>query len=429
MLNKKKSYLVPLIGFAIIIIIGTLLLCLPVTNNNKISFMDSLFTAISAVTCTGLLTTTISVQFNFWGQLVLAILMEIGALGFIVFIAYAWSIRGKKFKMSDIIMINDNINSDNYNTVKGYSIFIFNLIVKIQLVGIVLLLFKLIPEFGITNGIWQSVFYTISAFSNTGFDLNVGNSLYSYRNDSYFQIILIILMVLGSVGIFAIEDLHKNKFRNFRKLKLQTKIILIYSFLLILIPTIIFKVLEPEISILNSLFMSSTPRSTGFSVVDLNYFTSASKILLIVLMLIGGSPTSTAGGVRIVPTAIILSTVVSTLKGKEETVMFWRKISDSTVRKSFTILIVFLVILVIAVSIFSCFNDSDVLDISFDSVSAITTTGLRTIKSEDMGLQENIILMLLMFIGRVGPLSIILAFVKNDEKGKYIEYPVENIIL
>lgn len=427
MIKKKKSYMVPLLGFAFIILISAVLLYLPITNNQEISFKDALYTAISGVTCTGLLKVNIFNQFNFWGQLVLAISMEIGALGFIIFISYVWTIMGKKMKMSDIIMINDNISGDSYSSIKEYSVFIINLIMKVQLIGIILLCFYFIPNLGILNGIWYSIFYAISAFSNTGFDLTSGNSLLQYRNDVYIQVILIILMVLGSIGIFALQDLYINKFKNFKKLKLQSKIILTYSIFVIIIPVFLLKFLEPNISFLNSLFMSTTSRSTGFSIANLQEFSTISKVILIVLMIIGGSPASTAGGVRIVSIAIILATVVSTLKGSDETIMFWRKIPNTIVRKAFTIFMLFLIILFITTMIFSYFCDENLLDIVFDCVSAITTTGLTILQNQP--LIGDIILMLLMFIGRVGPLSMILAFMGNNEKDKFIRYPEEIVIL
>ncbi len=429
MLKKKKSYLVPIIGFGIISLIGAILLYLPICNNSKISFKDALYTAISGVTCTGLIKNVTANQFNFWGQLVIAILMEIGALGFIVFISYVWTIKGKKMKMSDIIMINDNINGDNYNSIKEYTIFIFQLMLRVQLCGIVFLGIKFIPQFGFFKGLWYSVFHTISAFANAGFDIIGENSLFDYRNDVFIQIVLIVLMVLGSIGIFALEDLKKKKLKNFKKFKLQTKIILTYTAILLIFPTFLLKIVEPQISILNSLFMSSTARSTGFAIANLTEFTQAGKILLVILMFIGGSPASTAGGVRIVSIAVIISTIIASLKGNDQTIIFWRTIPSNIVRKAFTLCMIFIFILVGAIFVFTCFNDINVLDVTFETVSAVTNTGLSVISSDNINIIGDIILMMLMFIGRVGPISMILIFMNEDEEKKLIEYPTENIIL
>lgn len=430
MLKKKKSYLIPIIGFALIIIVGSILLDLPVTNRREITYKDALYTAISSLSCTGLIKFTTVEQFNIWGQLVIAILMEIGALGFLIFIAYIWSILGRKLKISDIIMINDNISGDNFSAIKKYSIFIFNLMIKVQAVGVVLLSLKFVPQYGFFKGVWYSIFHTISSFANAGFDLMPSNGFFNFKNDSYIQIVLIILMFLGSIGIFVIEDMKEHKFRNFKKLKLQTKIVLVSSVIIIAIPTILLKIFEPEMSLLNCLFMSTSCRSTGFAITNLSECNNVSKILLTILMFIGGSPASTAGGIRIVGFSIIIATIISTLRGRDYTVMFWKKIPDFTVKKAFTIFMLFLLLLSVTTIIFSYNNNNiNLINILFESVSAVTNTGLTITDINTVDISAEIILMFLMYVGRVGPLTMILAFVNEDEKNRLIEYPSEDVVL
>ena len=426
MLKSKRTYLIPIIGFAFIIIVATIILSLPICNYKEISLKDALFASTSALTTTGLTKAPLIKQFNFLGQLILAILMEIGAMGFIIFISYFWSIKNKKIKMSDIILINDNISSDNYATIKEHSIFIGKLMLKVQLWGVIFLALKFIPMLGIIKGIWYSIFHSISAFSNTGFTL-FDDSLTNFVNDIYLQITMVILMLLGSIGILAIEDLKNNKSKKFSRLKLQTKIILTYSTFLVFVPVLIMKILDPNLSIVNCLFMSATTRSTGFSVINVSYLCVENKIMLIILMFVGGSPTSTSGGVKIVSIAILLSTIIATLKGKQETVMFWRKIPNSLVRKAFTIFMIFVFILFITSIIFNHFDNIGMLNIVFESVSAITNTGLTITDYSTIKLSSEIILMLLMYIGRVGPLTMVLAFINEDKKN--IEYPSEDVIL
>lgn len=426
MLKNKRTYLIPIIGFAFIIIVATIILSLPVCNYKEISLKDALFASTSALTTTGLTKAPLIKQFNFLGQLILAILMEIGAMGFIIFISYFWSIKNKKIKMSDIILINDNISSDNYATIKEHSIFIGKLMLKVQLWGVIFLALKFIPMLGIIKGIWYSIFHSISAFSNTGFTL-FDDSLTNFVNDIYLQITMVILMLLGSIGILAIEDLKNNKSKKFSRLKLQTKIILTYSTFLVFVPVLIMKILDPNLSIVNCLFMSATTRSTGFSVINVSNLCVENKIMLIILMFVGGSPTSTSGGVKIVSIAILLSTIIATLKGKQETVMFWRKIPNSLVRKAFTIFMIFIFILFITSIIFNHFDNIGMLNIVFESVSAITNTGLTITDYSTIKLSSEIILMLLMYIGRVGPLTMVLAFINEDKKN--IEYPSEDVIL
>lgn len=430
MLKKKKSYLVPAIGFSIMIIIGAILLFLPICNNEAISFKDALYVSISAISCTGLSKVVVAEQFNFLGQLIIAILMEIGALGFIVFISYVWTKKDKKMKISDIIMVNDNISGDSYNKIREHSIFIFNVMLRVQILGTIFLGIRFIPEYGFAKGLWYSIFHTISAFANAGFDILGNDSMYKFRNETYTQIVLVVLMILGSIGIFAIKDIKNTKLKNFNKLKLQTKIILTYSAVLIVIPTLLLKIFEPNISVLNTLFMASTARSTGFSIVNLQGFSNVSKLLLIILMFIGGSPASTAGGVRIVAIAVIVSTMIATVKGRMHTVIFWKKIPDFTVRKAFTIFMIFLIILMLAVAGYSYFNNNiDTIDIVLECVSAVTNTGLSTIDGTSINIMADIIIMILMYIGRIGPIAMIMAFVNDDPIDKLVDYPTENIIL
>ena len=412
------------------ILIGAILLLLPISNNMPISFKDALFVSISAISCTGLSTVVPIEQFRFFGQLIIAILMEIGALGFIVFISYIWAKINKKMKMSDIIMVNDNISSDDYSAIKEHSLFIFEIMMKIQLLGVVLLSIKFIPEFGTLKGIWFSIFHTISAFANAGFDLIGNQSMVVYNKDLYIQTILIILMILGSIGVFAIEDLKKNKFKKFNKLKLQTKIILLYTLILLIIPTILLTFFEEYITVANSLFMVSAARSTGFSVVNVSQMSNASKLLLTILMFIGGSPASTAGGVRIVAVAILLSTMISTLRGRINTVIFWKKIPDSIVRKSITVFMMFLIIAITGIMMYSyCNKSAEIVDIALECVSALTNTGFAAVNPATASLATDIIIMILMYIGRIGPIAMVTIFVNDEPVDKLVDYPTENVIL
>ncbi len=425
MLKNKRTYLIPIFGFLIIILIGMIFLLLPICNYKSISFEDALYTATSGLTTTGFTKCSLVNQFNFFGQLILAILMEIGAMGFIIFVSYFWSIKNKKIRMSDIMVINDNISNDSYASIKEHSIFIGKLMLKAQIIGTILLMVRFIPLLGVFKGIWYSVFHTISAFSNTGFDL-FGGSFEVFNNDLYVQLVFISLMI---IGVFVIEDLRNNKYRNFSRLKLQTKIILVYTLILLILPTLIMRILENNISIINSLFMSASSRSTGFSVVDLKHFSFESKVILIILMFIGGSPASTSGGVKVITIAIIIATIISTLKGKEHTVIFWREIPDSAIRKALTVFTIFLIIIAISCAIFYHYNEINMLNVIFESVSAISNTGLTITNNNEVNIVGDIVLMFLMFIGRVGPLSMVLVFINENKKDKYIEYPTENVIL
>lgn len=431
MLKKRKSYLVPLLGFVLLSLVGGIILYLPICNIKDISLHDAIYTSISTVTGTALLKTPIIEQFNIFGQIVILLLMEVGALGFIVFVSYLWAKRDKKMQMSDILLVNENTSGDtNYNTVKEHSTFVFDLVLKVQLFGAILLGLKFIPEYGLKQGIWYSIFHSISAFTNVGYDILGTNSLYNYKNDIYLQIVLIILMLLGSIGIFVIEDLKKHKFRKFNKLKLQTKIILVYSFVFTIVPAIALKIFEPHLTVLNSIFMSLTARSAGFTLINLESFSTASKLLLIVLMFIGGSPASTSGGIRVVSLAIILATIRSTLRGRENTVIFWKKIPNLTVRKAFVIFSIFLLLSIVSSLLLAYSNESaSFVEVIFETVSALTNAGLAVSSTTSVSIFGDILLLLLMFIGRMGPLAMIMAFIDDEPIDKLVDYPSENVNL
>lgn len=426
MFKGKKTYLIPIISFALVILIGAVLLTIPSFNNINISFADALYTSVSGVTTTGLLKGNMIAQFNFGGQLVFAILMEIGALGFVIFVSYFWSIRNKKISMSDAMVINDSLSGDNTGSIKEHTLFIGKLVLIVQLAGTILLAIRFVPLLGFFEGLWYSIFHVISAFSNTGADLFGENGIRVFVNDFYVQIVLILLMVAGSFGVFAIEDIKNTK--KFSKFKLQTKIIIVGTIFMLVVPTILLKLIQPEISLTNGLFLTAA-RSTGFNILDISKFNSAAQVIIMVIMFVGSSPASTGGGVKLVTMAVIISTLISTLKGKEETIIFWRKIPNYTVRMAFTIFTLFSVSIFIALILFMNYNNIGIEKILFDCISAISNTGFSLISPNELNSVGSLVLMALMYIGRIGPLSLVLVFVNKDNKEKFVEYPEEKVIL
>ncbi|MBR3881659.1 MAG: hypothetical protein IKJ36_00135 [Clostridia bacterium] len=426
MFKGKKTYLIPIISFALVMLIGAVLLTIPSFNNINISFADALYTSVSGVTTTGLLKGNMIAQFNFGGQLVFAILMEIGALGFVIFVSYFWSIRNKKISMSDAMVINDSLSGDNTGSIKEHTLFIGKLVLIIQLAGTILLAIRFVPLLGFFEGLWYSIFHVISAFSNTGVDLFGENGIRVFVNDFYVQIVLILLMVAGSFGVFAIEDIKNTK--KFSKFKLQTKIIIVGTIFMLVVPTILLKLIQPEISLTNGLFLTAA-RSTGFDILDISKFNSAAQVIIMVIMFIGSSPASTGGGVKLVTMAVIISTLISTLKGKEETIIFWRKIPNYTVRMAFTIFILFSVSIFIALILFMNYNNIGIEKVLFDCISAISNTGFSLVSPNELNSVGSLVLIALMYIGRIGPLSLVLVFVNKDNKEKFVEYPEEKVIL
>lgn len=429
MLNSKRIYFIPVIGFFIIIMVASLLLFLPISNNKPIEYKDALFVATSGVSTTGLSTVVVADQFNFFGQLIIAILMEIGAYGFIVIVSYIWSVRNKRISFSNMILINDSISSNDFKLMKEHLLFIGKLMLKVQILGAIFYAIKFIPRFDLLNGIWYSIFHSISAFSNCGFDILGDKSFAYFKDDIYVQIVTIVLMFLGSLGILVIEDIKNNKSRKFNRLKLQTQIVLAVSIVVIIVPSIIMTMIEPNCNIINSAFITISSRSTGFVVYQMNLLSVVSRVMLIILMLIGGGPASTSGGIRILPFSIVGATIIATLKGQNQTILFNKKIPEFLIKKSFVIVTLFIVILFILISLFYTLNNIGLENIIFECVSAATNTGFSVSDYSQINFAGELILIILMFIGRVGPLSIFLVFLKEDHKGSFIEYPEGNIVI
>ena len=429
MLKSKKSYFIPIIGFALIILVGSIILYLPISNKLPNTYETAFFTALSGTTTTGLTKVSLYDQYTFFGQLVISIMMEVGAMGFLIFISFFWTIMNKKIKISDMIAINDSLSSDNIGMFKEYSIYIFKIIMRIQAMGIILFAIRFIPAYGLLKGLWFSVFHAISAFANSGYDLMGKNGFIRFQDDVYMQVVTILIMFSGSIGILTLEDLTSNIKNRFKEVKASTKILLFGTSIVVIVPTILLKVFEPDLSILKCLFMIVSSRSTGLSIVKVSDFSIKSLLMIIVTMFIGGAPTSTAGGVKIVSIVIIIATIIATLRGEDETILFWRKIPQLTVRRAFTIFFLFLIILFIAGTVLYFNTDYDLIQIGFDIVSAISNTGYGLINYTHSSIVTDITMMILMFIGRVGPLSMVLAFVRNVNDKKYFKYPEENIIL
>ena len=298
MFKRKREYLIPVLGFLFIILVGAIILYLPCCTIGTANFIDTLFTSTSATTTTGFSLNDISTKYTILGKIIIAILMNIGAVGFISLIVVIVKLKNRRISLSNMKVINDSISDDNYLNLKDEVFNIVKYVAIIEIIGAFLLAIKFIPEYGMLKGIGYSLFHSISAFSNTGFDLLGENGFIKYNKDIYIRLVIIILMILGGIGFLPINDYINNKSKKFKKLKLQSKIVIIYSFALILISTIGLKIFEgSNISWLNALFMGATARNTGLYTVSVSTMTVPSKLFILILMIVGGAPGSTAGGI------------------------------------------------------------------------------------------------------------------------------------
>ena len=428
MLRKKRIYLVPILIFLIIIILGAIILNLPICNNKPISFLDSLFMSASGICVNGFSTVNISEQFTLFGQIILAILTEIGALGFMSIVMFILSLRNRKVDLFKTMLAGDSINENIYANVKQRSKNICKYTFIIEFIGALLLSLRFIPMFGLEKGIWYSIFHSITAFCNAGFDLFGTTSLNIFQNDVYINIIFMALIILGGIGFFVIEDILIHK-KRIKKIQFQSKIVLSSTAFLLILSMFLIKIMEPNFTILNSAFTAVTLRTAGFSTVNIANCNLVTKLLFIVLMFIGGAPGSTSGGIRIVVFVILILTTSATLRNKRDIIVFNKKINNSYIRKSVTIVVLSLVLIFVSIIAFMYLDNIGPLNIVFHCFSTFSAVGFGLVNASVLNAYGKIITIILMFIGRVGPISAISLFLIDRKTSENIIYPDGNLIL
>ncbi|NCC87095.1 MAG: Trk family potassium uptake protein [Clostridia bacterium] len=428
-------------GFASIILVGALLLCLPISSRSGefTNFFDCIFTSTSATCVTGLVIYDTYTYWSIFGQLIILLLIQIGGMGFMTLGIFAVALTKKHIGLRERFTMKEAISAPSVGGIVRIARFIFFTTVSIEAFGAFLLSFKFIPQFGFLKGTYFSIFHSISAFCNAGFDLmgiiKPFSSLTSYSNSVLINIVICSLIVIGGLGFFVWDDLRIHKF-NFKQYKLHTKIVIIVTLSLIVCGFFSIFVFESNHTsfdnltlgnrILISLFQSITPRTAGFNTVELTSLSDESQILTICLMLIGGSPSSTAGGIKTTTLAVMLLSVVSELRNRKNIECFKRRIDDQTVRHAYSILTMYLFFFFIAAVLISAIDDVSVSKSMFETASAIGTVGLSLGITPQLSTISHILLGLLMYIGRVGGLTILVAFAKAYPN-TVSQMPLENI--
>lgn len=422
-----------------IILLGSLLLMLPIsTNDGKgASFSDALFTSTSATCVTGLIVHDTATYWSSFGQGVLLVLIQIGGMGVVTIAVSLAMLSGRKIGLMQRSTMQEAISAHQVGGIVRLTRFILKTTFCIELVGALLLLPFFCSDFGIGKGIWYSVFHSISAFCNAGFDLlgvrEPFSSLTSYSAQPFINAIVMTLIIVGGIGFLTWEDIKNNKF-HFRKYRMQTKVILTVTVILIFLPSIYFFFAEysnlplPE-RILNSLFQSVTARTAGFNTADLTALSETGLMLMIVLMLIGGSPGSTAGGMKTTTAAVLISSAFSVFRHKENTHFFKRRIPSDTVKTASTILVMYIVLFVGGAMVISSVENLPLLSCLFETASAIGTVGVSLGLTPNLGIVSQLILIVLMFFGRVGGLTLIFAAVTRKTINNSAEYPQEKLTI
>ena len=449
--RKSTSKLNPsqmmVVGFAAVILIGAILLSLPIATQTgeRTSFLDSLFTATSAVCVTGLVVVDTATYWNFFGQIVIIILIQIGGLGFMTITTLFSLIVKKRINLKERLLIQESLNQIDLSGLVKLTRYILLMTFVIEGIGALILSTVFIPQFGFIRGSWYSIFHSISAFCNAGFDL-MGNvtgpysSLMYYVNNTTITLAISALIILGGLGFPVILDIVKNK--KISKLNMHSKIVLISTSILIVVGMLFILIVEYKNvgtlgnlslkgKILSSLFQSVTIRTAGFATIDLTILHQATLFIMMIFMFVGASPASTGGGVKTTTIAVLILTVKSFLLGKEDIEVFGRRITSSTVRKSVGIFFVGVLAVLTGILLIVLIEpEFDLLEASFEVVSALATVGLSIGGSSNLTFIGKLLIVIYMFMGRVGLLTIFLALVaKNTVNKQQIRYPEGRIIV
>lgn len=435
----KKPELIISLSFLILILIGAILLTLPIASKSgkSIGFINALFTSASASCVTGLVVVNTTSYWSVFGKFVIILLIQMGGLGTMLIISLVSLILGRKIGLTERLLIKEGAGLYSYSGIVKLSknIIIFSLVV--EFIGASVLYIRLNQIYGAFTGLIYSIFHSISAFCNAGFDI-FGNSLVDFKGDLVINLSIAFLIIIGGLGYSVFYDIYKS--RRFRKLALHSKVALTITAFLILFGTISFYLLEnKEISmhgftqkekILSSFFMSVTSRTAGFNSLNIGLMKGSSVVLTILLMFIGASPASTGGGIKTTTFGVLVMSTFSVLRGDEEVSIFKKRIPMEVILRSITIFF-FASGIVLFVSMVITLIEGEkffFLDILYETVSAFGTVGISRGITPFLSNFSKIILTFLMFIGRVGPTTVALGLLKRKNK-KLTKYAKGKIIV
>ena len=438
------------LSFALVIFIGSLLLTLPVANKAApTDYINHLFIATSATCVTGLIPYPPVEQYTLFGQLVILALIQIGGLGFLTFLALFYVKAKKRLSFTNKLVMQEAMNVTSLENLPKFLRNVVKYTFLFELIGAILLATQFVPDYGLIYGIYLGIFHSVSAFCNAGFDVIGAQSLIPYQTNVVVNLTICALIILGGLGFFVWFDIAKNlklkdlptravkHFHHF--FELHSKIVLMMTTILLVSGTVLFYILEHDTvlkdlgffdGLLVSFFQSTTLRTAGFATVDYSQLCTATKLFMCLFMFIGGSPAGTAGGVKTVPVAIIIATMKSVFKGESHIRMFERRIEDDVLKRVLTILLTSLTLVFIGAMILSITEDASFIDICFEVISAFGTVGLTIGITSDLTVIGKIIIILLMYAGRIGPITMILSFMRKSRKNTgHVVYPKGEIIL
>ena len=450
-MGKKKKYTLSttqiiLLSFLVTIFLGSVLLALPISSadGEAVPYLDALFTATTSTCVTGLVTLPTASVWSVFGQIVILLLIQVGGLGIITIMSGLMLLINRKMGIGDRLLIQDAFN---LNTMSGLSKFVKNVLfgtLIIEGIGAVLYMPVFIPEFG-AKGIWISVFNSVSAFCNAGIDIIAENSLCNYATNPLVNAVTSALIILGGLGyivwwdvIRVVKSRSQRNRKIFRHLTLHSKIAITVTAGLILAGAVLIFIFEynnpltiGKMSLFDkiqvSLFQSITTRTAGFATIPQENLTNASSAVSIILMMIGGSPVGTAGGMKTVTIAVLVCSAFATIRNKNSATLFGRRISEESIKKAVAVVVMFLVICAISTILLMATNNASVIDAVYETVSATATVGLSRSLTATLNTFGKLIIIITMYFGRVGPISLAIALGSKNDSQNVISEPTEDI--
>lgn len=437
------------LGFFGVILVGTLLLALPIASisHHSIGLHNALFTATSSVCVTGLIVVDTGTTFTLFGKFVILLLLQIGGLGFMIFATLIMVALGRRISLRNRVLIRESMNTTSLSGLVRLSKWFSYLAVLIELGGACLLSIRFIPIFGVKDGILFSVFHSVSAFCNAGFDL-FGNfsSMSQFQRDPLVLLTVITLIILGGLGFFVLNEFLHYRF-HFRKFSLHTKLVLVITSILLVLGTLLILLMEwgnpdtlgnPQLSFLdkmiNAIFQSTTLRTAGFSTFDQAKMTDSAKLIDVLFMFIGASPASTGGGVKTTTVSVLLLLILSVVRGRDTVSIYGKQLPTNTVKRALAIVVISISMIIVCTCLLSISergNGKDMMDLIFEATSAFATVGLSSAGTQTLNPISQAMLIPLMYFGRVGPLTMAFALasrMENNPKNR-MHYPEEKILI
>lgn len=436
-----KPGMVLVIGIAVIILIGGILLNLPMSSNSgkSIGFIDAIFTATSAVSVTGLVPVNTAQHWTIFGKVVIIALIQIGGFGFMTSATLIAFITGKRIGLKERLIMQEQFNQDSFAGIVKLTKFVIFFTLTSEAIGALLLSLKFIPLYGAFKGVGYSIFHSISAFCNAGFDI-IGDSMVPFVGDTLINVTIMGLIILGGLGYTVYLDIARQ--RSLKKLTLHSKVVLSVSLSLIVVGALFVFLTEysnPETlgalplydKVLASFFQSVVARTAGFYSINLTGMFNGASFFIIILMFIGGSPSSTAGGIKTTTFGTIILTVISGIKGNENVEVFNKRIPKVMINKAFILLSVSLLLVGGVTLILTITEKSQTfIDLLFETTSALATVGSSKNVTPELSNIGKILITMTMYLGKVGPLTLGLALSnKGRIHKKSYKYPEGKIII